>query len=85
MGSKRRVSITLTDEEHEQLKFVADRFGFSKAAVVTGVVREALPSLYAVVDASVPRSKKETPQTTMKRVRGVSAEALGQAIKDLMQ
>ena len=85
VSKKRRVSITLTDDEFDQLEFVADRFGFSKAAVVTGLLREALPNLFAITEASVPRTKKETPQKTMKRVRGVSAELLGEQIKDMLQ
>ena len=85
MGKKRRVSISLADDEFDQLEFVAERFGFSKAAVVTGIVQEALPALFAITEASVPRSKKETPKKTMKRVRGVSAELLGERIKDMMQ
>ena len=85
MGKKRRVSISLTDEEFDQLEFVANRFGFSKAAVVTGIVRESLPSLFAITEASVPRTKKETPEKTIKRVRGVSADLLGERIKDILQ
>jgi len=85
MGKKRRVSISLTDDEFDQLEFVANRFGFSKAAVVTGIVRESLPSLFAITEASVPRTKKETPEKTIKRVRGVSADLLGERIKDILQ
>ena len=85
MGKKRRVSISLTDDEFDQLEFVANRFGFSKAAVVTGIVQESLPSLFAITEASVPRTKKETPEKTMKRVRGVSADLLGERIKDILQ
>lgn len=82
MPKKRRVSATLTDEEFAQLEFVAERFGFSKAAVVTGIVSDALPLMYAMVEASYPRTKKEKPQATMRRVRGVSIEVLTDAIKD---
>ena len=85
MSKKRRVSISLTDDEFDQLEFVANRFGFSKAAVVTGIVQEALPSLFAITEASVPRTKKETPRKVMKRVRGVSAELLGEQMKDILQ
>ena len=85
MGKKRRVSISLTDDEFDQLEFVANRFGFSKAAVVTGIVQESLPSLFAITEASVPRTKKETPEKTIKRVRGVSADLLGERIKDILQ
>ena len=85
MSKKRRVSISLTDDEFEQLEFVASRFGFSKAAVVTGIVQEALPSLFAITEASVPKGKKDTPRKVMKRVRGVSAELLGEQIKDMLQ
>jgi len=48
-------------------------------------VKEALPSVYSMVEASVPRTKKEKPKTTLKRVRGVSAELLGETIKDILQ
>jgi len=82
---RRRVSVTLTDEEHEQLKFVADRLGFSKAAVASGMISNGLPLIFAMVEASVPRTKKEKPETTLKRVRGVSAEQLGEVLKDVMQ
>lgn len=85
MAKKRRVSATLTDEELEQLEFIADRFGFTKSAVVSGIVSEALPNMYAMVEASVPRSKKEKPQKTMKRVRGVSADLLAESIREILQ
>lgn len=84
MAKKRRVGVALTDEEHEQLKFVADRLGFTKSAVASGMISESLPLMYAMVEASVPRTKKEKPETTLKRVRGVSAEKLGEVLKDVL-
>lgn len=78
-----RITATLPDDLVSDLDFIASRFGVSRSGVLTGFLREIVPSAREIA-ALMPPPGSDVTEGDVKRFRGASADVISMHIAKLL-
>lgn len=83
MSGTKRLSITLSVAQVDDLDFIAHKLSMSRSALISTLLNESLPALRQIASAISDTADNATEQDA-RRLRGASARVIGDQIAGLL-
>lgn len=80
----RKITVSLPPEVVDQLDFVASRLRCSRSALLSEVLGFSIPSLVPIASC-IPEAGQDVTESDARRLRGVSAQVIGDQVRKLLE
>lgn len=79
----RKITVSLPPNVVDQLDFVSSRLRCSRSALLSEVLGHSMPSLVQIASC-IPEVGQDVTEVDARRLRGVSAEVIGEQVRKLL-